>query len=506
MIKSRAYKLALALVLALVLSSCGASSADKAETGRETVEYRDYIAAPSGVFDPYAASDSGNGTDALISGLTSGTLVEPDPESPEGTLRYIGALAEGLPIVSEDGLVWTYRIREGLKYSDGSVLDAFSFEEAFKTLLAPERAYPSASQYWTAVKITGARAYATGEPGSSWAGVGVDAPNRLTLRFTLEEAVASPVGLQALNILLPHSGVYETAGYDPVYAPVSGPYKVVGYAPGEMMMLEKNYNYPNSYKYADDLIELRFAENAEPPDDPSVPWFVYMNPQFVDDNLRNALYWGVDRGAALESVSEVMAGIMPVNHLNLTPAASFIPKDAWVGDPLTEDMLRYGDLPLSLGSGYDPALALDYFEQAYIANGSQRINLTITCFGEEEFWGVMAIALRDQWMALFGPDRFHLYLELKQTEETYQAYTIGAYQLGFGALSYNPMDVWAALACWSSGYPNKLDGFYNVDFDRLQYSCALGDLRTDYAAKSAALATLDELLLGYMPAIPLFYN
>jgi ABC-type oligopeptide transport system substrate-binding subunit len=494
------------MALFLLLSACGADSAEDAPAAPALPEPYNYIAAPIGVFDPFAALTDGNGTDRFITRHITGTLVEQDPEGPDRTLRFSGALAEGLPALSNDGLIWTFRIRGGLKFSDGTDIDAFSFVEALKAWLNPAKAYPSASRFWTAVKITGARAYATGEPGVSWEDVGIDAPNRLTLRFTLEEPAASPVGLMALNIMLPHPDILEAGDYDPEYAPVSGPYKVLRYLPGEGMTLEKNYYYPNAYKYADEVIELRFAEDAEPPGDVSVPWFVYLNPAYIGDSLRQALYYGIDRASAVESVKEVMGNLKPPLNLNLSPSASFIPRDARVGDPLKEAMPRYGDLPVSLGGGYDPALALEFFEQAYALNGGQRIDLTITCFSEEEFWGIMAIALRDQWMSLFGSGRFHLYLELKQTDEAYLAYKTGEYQMGFGSVGYNPMDIWASLACWSSGYPDKPDAFYNAEFDRLQYRCTLGDLMTDYAAKTAALAEMDKKLLGFMPAVPIFYN
>ena len=46
--------------------------------------------------------------------------------------------------VSDDGLVWTFHLRDGLKWSDGSDLTAKDFEYSFKRLACPDTAAPYA--------------------------------------------------------------------------------------------------------------------------------------------------------------------------------------------------------------------------------------------------------------------------------------------------------------------------------------------------------------------------
>ena len=43
---------------------------------------------------------------------------------------------------SEDGLTWTFTMRDGLKWSDGSDLTAKDFEYSFKRLACPDTAAP----------------------------------------------------------------------------------------------------------------------------------------------------------------------------------------------------------------------------------------------------------------------------------------------------------------------------------------------------------------------------
>ena len=49
-----------------------------------------------------------------------------------------------LPEVSEDGLTWTFTMKDGLKWSDGSDLTAKDFEYSFKRLACPDTAAPTA--------------------------------------------------------------------------------------------------------------------------------------------------------------------------------------------------------------------------------------------------------------------------------------------------------------------------------------------------------------------------
>ena len=63
--------------------------------------------------------------------------------------------------VSEDGLTWTFTMRDGLKWSDGSDLTAKDFEYSFKRLAAPDTAAPYAE---TVVGMIDGYADATGNP------------------------------------------------------------------------------------------------------------------------------------------------------------------------------------------------------------------------------------------------------------------------------------------------------------------------------------------------------
>ncbi|MCL2702417.1 MAG: ABC transporter substrate-binding protein [Defluviitaleaceae bacterium] len=502
-------------ILSALLVSCG-SARNRNQAAAPLLPGFEMSIRPLETLNPHAVGK--DSACAFVAGLITGSLTEADPESPAGERRYIGAMAEDLPSVSADGMVWTYRIREGLIFSDGTPIDAHAFEYAMRMWLDPRLAYPSARRFWGPVKIAGARAYAMGEGGVGWNDVGVFAPNRLTLQITLEEPVPTPVGLETLNIPLVNREFYE-AGMEPARGstsygapegildfPVSGPYRVAEYIPGERITLEKNGLYPNFFKYDAERLHI-FPDGGDEPKRGGNPWFIYINtdnpgvPALADENLRKALFYGLNRSYVIGSIEG-----------GYTPIAGFVPQASWVGDAMT-GLRMYGDLPEAAFArpsdyGMNTRLALEYFEKAFENNGNEKITIYITVFDEpEDWWGRLAIGVRDWWTQLFGGvDRFHLLLDFKTADEAYRAMESGEYEMAFGALTHNSIDVWATMAVWTSYYPGKLDSFYSAEFDKLQYECAFGELMTDYAGKIDALIEMERMLYEYVPAIPFFHD
>jgi ABC-type oligopeptide transport system substrate-binding subunit len=201
----------LALLAALALVGCGGSSVLKPLTLRLALPL-----VPT-VLDPAKASDlpALNVSHELYSGLTrySGTGVRPD-------------LAESWD-VAQNGLVWTFHLRKGLRWSDDTPIVAADFRRAWLRALDPKTAAPYAGPYLGIVR--GApRYHATGK-----GGLGVQALDDRTLRVTLQhpvpwfdELVAHPV----------------TAPEPPRPSAYSGPFRLVS-RNGGRLVLERNSNY-----------------------------------------------------------------------------------------------------------------------------------------------------------------------------------------------------------------------------------------------------------------------
>lgn len=53
-------------------------------------------------------------------------------------MKVVPNFAEELPTMSEDGKTWTFKIRKGLHWPDGEVIDAHAYEYSYKMLLDPK--------------------------------------------------------------------------------------------------------------------------------------------------------------------------------------------------------------------------------------------------------------------------------------------------------------------------------------------------------------------------------
>src|SRR3712207_4603312 len=136
--------LALALTMELFVAACGDDDngggsvkggdggGTEVRTGGELTF--NYPSFPD-FLDP-AMSYTVAGWQALVPTYT--TLVTYRRERGAPGAQLIPGLAEALPEVSEDGKTYTFTLREGLKYSDGSAVKATDFEHSIKRMITLE--------------------------------------------------------------------------------------------------------------------------------------------------------------------------------------------------------------------------------------------------------------------------------------------------------------------------------------------------------------------------------
>lgn len=178
--------------------------------------------------------------------------------------------------VSDDGLVWTFTMRDGLKWSDGSDLTAKDFEYSFKRLAAPDTAAPYAE---TVVGMIDGYADATGNPdagGNMTTEPDFDALNVVasedgkTLTVTLSYPCAYFDKLAAFAAMSPVQQATVEANGDawctePDTYICNGPYYISDWVPSERLVLTKNPNYVggwDSSKIVSDTITLLLLEDS----------------------------------------------------------------------------------------------------------------------------------------------------------------------------------------------------------------------------------------------------
>jgi dipeptide transport system substrate-binding protein len=163
--------------------------------------------------------------------------------------------------VSEDGLTYTFFIREDANWTNGEPVTAHDFVYSWKRLADPKTASPAAHHsYW----IAGAEEFNKGE--GSIDDVKVRATDDKTLEVTLKYPVDIFLSVVAMPQLFPvHK---ETVEYNPDWAGsvetlvTNGPFKVTEWRHDEMIKLEKNEKYWDVDTVNLDAVEYAMVDDS----------------------------------------------------------------------------------------------------------------------------------------------------------------------------------------------------------------------------------------------------
>lgn len=161
------------LAVILAITGCGQRETPVAEGIRTRTLLVGNAAEPADL-DPHLAS-------ILSDQIIVNTLFEGLTILDEKTTNPLPAVAESWS-VSPDGLVWTFRLRAGLKWSNGDSLSADDFVQAWRRVLDPAFASDNA---WYLFALKNAEAY-TSKTLPDPSALGFVAPDPRTIVLTLE--------------------------------------------------------------------------------------------------------------------------------------------------------------------------------------------------------------------------------------------------------------------------------------------------------------------------------
>ena len=292
-------------------------------------------------------------------------LTYPHKPAPEGS-ELIPGLAEALPDVSADGKTYKLKLREGMKYSDGSPVKASDFEHAIKRVLNLES---GGSAFF--LGIDGAQDYVdAGKCEGDIKGIVTDdKTGDITINLTDPDGSFSHVLGMWFAAPVPSDTPCKEMTEDP--PPGVGTYMVTESVPNRQFVLEKNPNFPDlgpdipeakidkittkivksAQRQTQDVIsgELDYMQDPPPADlKPEVKaeysdryreqttastYYMFMNtrlPPFDDPKVREAVNWGIDKPA----LARIFAG-------ELAPGCSFLPP----GLPGYDEALDVEDCP-----------------------------------------------------------------------------------------------------------------------------------------------------------------
>jgi oligopeptide transport system substrate-binding protein len=418
--------------------------------------------------------------------------------------------------IAPDGLSWTFHLRPGLKWSDGSPLTSEDFVWSFRRAVDPKTAASYASILYP---LIGARAINEGKE-KDLTTLGVSAPDPQTFIVKLSEPTAYLAGVMTLGIAFPiPRKAVEAYGEEwtrPGHVIGDGAFVMVDWAPQSEIRLKRNPNYYDAaavkldgvvwsvneedetamkrYR-SGDLDIARVPHRAVPALKKELPaalhtgvqlWdrFIIINtrhPPFDDVRLRQALAMLIDRDIIndkLDPHDQISAyGLIPPGIEGYTPQ----PPD-WAGQTQPERVARAKALIQAAGYGPDKPAHLSLVYPA--AEDSRRILTAIAAMAKP-----------------YGIDVVPEAEENQVVESTTRNHDFEAALYGWQA---DYPDAWTFLSPYKSD-AGGLDtpDYRNPDYDALlQKSVAT----LDPAARNKVLEQAEAIFNRDQPVIPLSYD
>ena len=262
---------------ALGLAACGGSKSGSTATsgstagstagGTNTAGFTVQYGSNPETLDP-ALNSAIDGANTIITIFEPLLLINENNE-------VIGGQAESWE-ASEDGLTWTFTMRDGLKWSDGTDLNAKDFEYSFKRMVDPNTAAPYAE---TCLGMIDGFEEAAGFPDADGNPTVDPNPEALNVKAsedgkTLTIVLSYPCSyfdkMAAFATMSPVQQATVEANGDSWCTSAdtfvsNGPYMITDWTPSERIVLTKNPNYVggwDSSKIVSDTITLLLLEDS----------------------------------------------------------------------------------------------------------------------------------------------------------------------------------------------------------------------------------------------------
>ena len=334
-------------------------------------EYLDVSTSDAVSFHPYQTTDTASSSYQAM--VYSGALLRLD----EHTLDYIPNMAESYSI-SEDGLTFTFHLRQNMKWSDGTPITAHDFRWTYDQVIDPDNGFPYLSQLEFITSY--------------------EALDDYTLEIQIGDIYAPALGqMSGLITPLPRHVWKGLDWSDPEENPeinspsvVSGPYQLVEWKRDQYVLYEANESYwyhglPNMAGYTSEIVpdqdiayqKMKTGETDTGPITPdnleearhleditvyewwpaAAVWtYVGLNMRegypTHDIHVRHGLSFALRKGECKEGEEDCEGGLIEVMEGQAKRLCSIYPETSWAYNP---------DVPCY---EYDPDQAIEQFAQA----------------------------------------------------------------------------------------------------------------------------------------------
>ncbi|MGI9270240.1 MAG: peptide ABC transporter substrate-binding protein [Woeseiaceae bacterium] len=496
--------LAALVAVGVVTTSCGESGNDEPQAS--TLQ-RGLNADPESI-DPHKARSTQAGVilrdigEGLVSFSANGNLV--------------AGVAESWS-VSDDGLRYTFNIRENARWSNGDPVTAEDFVFSLRRLVDPA----TAAFYAQAVNaIVNADAITAGELPTSE--LGVEAIDSNTLLITLERPTPYMLSLLMSPSTFPvHAGSIAEHGSEftrPENMLFNGAYKLEAWEPSSVLRLVRNEHYWNNAATAIDavnfhviiqemtefnrfragelditgsiptdslaIIREQFAEQMRLSPYLGVYYYGFnlLKPPFAGNpKLRQALSMAVDRETLVDKVI----------GRGEAPAYSWVPPGVNNYEPRR---FSYAEMTQE---ERDSAARRLYREAGFSEENPARFELR---YNTSDTHQRMALAVQSMWADVLGAEATLvneenqvLLANMREAEVTqlFRASWIGDYN-----------DAHTFLSILQSNNPSNMPRFANDQYDELMQDAAV---QVDPKLRRVYLEEAERILLGEHPVIPIYF-
>lgn len=160
-------------------------------------------------------------------------------------------IAEAMPTISSDGKTYTFKLKHGVKFSNGREVTADDFKYSWERMLDPKTAGPmTGGPFWGG--IHGAQDFFNGAAANI---SGIKVVDPYTLEVDLDSPNQSFLNIVAMpfGFVIPKEAV-AAAGTDFAHKPIgTGPFTLETWTPGQLIVLKRNPNYFGTRPYLDEV-------------------------------------------------------------------------------------------------------------------------------------------------------------------------------------------------------------------------------------------------------------
>ncbi len=459
-----------------------------------------------------------------------------------------GELAAEDPIQMDDeGKVWQIKLRDGVVWENGDVLNADDVMYTWKMILDPKLVNLRASNFAKdVIEIENAMNYFEGN--CEWEDVGLKKIDDLTVEIhtvSMQDAQEIKTHLAHPANVIVNEEYYEKYmnedRTETMYGTSAdkwisaGPFTVESWTNDAEIVYKKNPNYVFKDKIwlagidvkvvEDAGTQMQLFENGETDyislstdnyvkyqEDPRLLTAPYnsvshitintVNPDqpiLANEKFRQALFFATDRDSiAALTYQEPADYIVPTTHIiDLENGIRF--RDTEEGQANEYE-----------NNGYDPEKAKQLFEEALEETGIDKVTLTMI-YNDTGVQVTTSEFLQQNWPQVLGEDKFELKLQSMPSSQRGDQMRNWAsdptcYEISWGGWDSTDLMPWNAFKYWTSYYSAKNEPFNSEEFDRIFDDSNFGADRFEEGVRLNEVAEMEHILVDQAIIIPVTQN